>query len=68
MTSLVSNRLKRAFLQSCETLTEGRLRLITPEGTRHDFGSQGREAELHLHDWSVAAAVAARGDIGFGEA
>lgn len=68
MTSLVSNRLKHAFLQSCESLTDGRLRVITPEGTRHDFGSHGREAELHLRDWSVAAAVAARGDIGFGEA
>ncbi|MFC2967600.1 class I SAM-dependent methyltransferase [Acidimangrovimonas pyrenivorans] len=63
-----SRRLKRDFLDACAGLSRGRLRLITPEGARHDFGDAGPEAELKLHDWSVASAVAARGDIGLGEA
>ncbi|MBS8228516.1 SAM-dependent methyltransferase [Vannielia litorea] len=66
--SPVTRRLRHAFLEACEQLREGRLRLVTPEGHRHDFGSTGPEAELHLHDWRVASAIAARGDIGFGEA
>ena len=68
MTALVTRSLQRRFLDACARLNDGRLRLTTPEGTRHDFGSDGPEADLHLRDWSVAAAVAARGDIGFGEA
>ncbi|MCB1346553.1 MAG: class I SAM-dependent methyltransferase [Rhodobacter sp.] len=68
MKSLVTRRLQRQFLTACEGITTGRLRLVTPEGHRHDFGTHGPEAELHLHDWAVAGAVAARGDIGFGEA
>ena len=60
--------LQRRFLDACERLTHGRLRLTTPDGARHDFGATGPEAELHLRDWSTAAAIAARGDIGFGEA
>ncbi|WP_127901171.1 SAM-dependent methyltransferase [Solirhodobacter olei] len=63
-----TRRLKRDFLDACACLSEGRLRLITPEGERHDFGSAGPEAEIHINDWAVASAVAARGDIGFGEA
>ncbi|QDC08570.1 class I SAM-dependent methyltransferase [Oceanicola sp. D3] len=66
--SPVTRRLRRDFLAACEQITEGRLRLITPEGHRHSFGTHGPEAELHLRDWRVASAIAARGDIGFGEA
>lgn len=68
MNAPVTRRLQRQFLEACEGVTEGRLRLIAPDGTRHDFGTRGPEAELQLHDWSVATAIAARGDIGFGEA
>lgn len=68
MNAPVTRRLQRQFLAACEAVTDGRLRLITPEGTRHDFGASGTEAELHLRDWSVASATATRGDIGFGEA
>jgi cyclopropane-fatty-acyl-phospholipid synthase len=68
MTPMITRRLKRDFLDACAGMEAGRLRLITPEGDRHDFGRTGLEAELRLHDWSVASAVAARGDIGFGEA
>ncbi|MBI1220896.1 MAG: methyltransferase domain-containing protein [Rhodobacteraceae bacterium] len=63
-----TRRLQRGLFDTCARLSEGRLRLITPEGHRHDFGSTGPEAELRLRDWSAAAAIAARGDIGFGEA
>ena len=68
MTTFATRRLKRDFLDACARLADGRLRLITPEGHRHDFGQAGPEAELQLRDWSVASAIAARGDIGFGEA
>lgn len=68
MNAPITRRLQRQFLAACEAVTDGRLRLITPEGTRHDFGTSGVAAELHLRDWSVASAIAARGDIGFGEA
>ena len=68
MKSPITRRLQRQFLSACEGITTGRLRLITPEGQRHDFGTSGPEATLTLHDWAVAGAVAARGDIGFGEA
>jgi cyclopropane-fatty-acyl-phospholipid synthase len=68
MNAPVTRRLQRDFLTACEGVSQGRLRLFTPEGVRHDFGGSGPEAELHLRDWSVASAIAARGDIGFGEA
>ena len=68
MMPLVSRRAQRLFLDACSRLTDGRLRLITPEGHRHDFGDTGPEAELRLNDWATAAAIAARGEIGFGEA
>lgn len=58
---------KREFLDRCESIHTGRLRLRTPEGEVHDFGSGGIQAELQLHDWSVVAAVAARGGVGLGE-
>lgn len=68
MNAPVTRRLQREFLSACESVSHGRLRLIAPDGTRHDFGTSGPEAELQLRDWSVASAIAARGDIGFGEA
>ena len=65
---LVTNRLKREFLDSCAGIRSGGLRLRTPEGEIHDFGSGGVQAELQLHDWAMASAVAARGGVGLGEA
>lgn len=58
------NRDKRDFLDGCARITRGSLRLRTPEGHLHIFGAGHPQAELVLHDWSVLAAVAARGQAG----
>jgi len=63
----LTNAVKRDFLQSCEGIHTGSLRLRTPEGEVYDFGTGGIQAELELHDWSVITAVAARGGVGLGE-
>lgn len=63
----LTNRIKRDFLQSCEGIQTGCLRLRTPEGEVYDFGSGGLQSELQLHDWSVVTAVGARGGVGLGE-
>ncbi|RFU13470.1 class I SAM-dependent methyltransferase [Rhodobacteraceae bacterium W635] len=63
----LTTRIKRDFLDSCSRITEGSLRLRTPEGEVHDFGQGAPEAEMQIHDWSVVTACAAKGDIGLGE-
>lgn len=68
MTRFATRRLQRHFLDTCAGLQHGRLRITTPDGARHDFGSSGPEADLELRDWSAVSAIAARGDVGFGEA
>lgn len=61
--------MKRRFLTSLESLQGGSLTLTTPEGAVHRFGDAGGpEADLSFKDWSVLPALAARGDVGFGEA
>ncbi|MCE2524292.1 MAG: class I SAM-dependent methyltransferase [Rhodobacteraceae bacterium] len=65
--SLISRKIRNEFLQRCENLPLGRLRLRTPEGHTHDFGNSGPEAEIVIHNWRVVTAMAARGDIGLGE-
>ncbi|MGR3712358.1 MAG: class I SAM-dependent methyltransferase [Shimia sp.] len=64
----VTNRVKRDFLATCETITQGALRLRTPEGDVHDFGSGDLQGEMQFNDWSVVTAAASRGDIGLGQA
>lgn len=65
----VSNTVARRFLKTCESITVGHLTVVTPDGHRHRFGNgNGREAELVVRDWGAVSALAARGDIGFGEA
>ncbi|MBR9842814.1 MAG: class I SAM-dependent methyltransferase [Rhodobacteraceae bacterium] len=66
--SFIDKRVRHEFLTCCEGMRQGRLHLTTPEGDRHVFGANGPEAEMHLHDWSVIPAMAARGDVGLGEA
>lgn len=65
----LANRLAGDFLAACERIEIGRLRVVTPEGHVHDFGSgmSGPEAELQLNDWAAVSALLARGDIGFGQ-
>ncbi len=60
--------LKAEFLSTCERLREGRLTLRTPEGERYNFGTSGPEAAMTIRDWSAVSAIAAHGQIGFGEA
>ncbi len=64
----LTKRVKREFLDSCEGIQWGSLRLRTPEGEVYDFGTGAPEAELQLHDWSVITTIAARGGVGLGEA
>jgi len=66
--SLISDRVKRDFLATCERIAQGSLTIRTPEGSTHHFGSGTPEAELQINDWGAISATAARGDIGFGEA
>ncbi|TCL09057.1 cyclopropane-fatty-acyl-phospholipid synthase [Shimia isoporae] len=64
----VTNRVKRDFLATCESITHGALRIRTPEGHVHDFGSGALQGEMQINDWSVVTAAATRGDIGLGQA
>ncbi|SMX44768.1 SAM-dependent methyltransferase [Actibacterium lipolyticum] len=63
----ITNRVKSDFLETCQGIRKGSLRLHTPEGEIHDFGQGAPEAVMEIHDWSVVTALAARGDIGLGE-
>ncbi|CUH77707.1 Cyclopropane-fatty-acyl-phospholipid synthase [Tritonibacter multivorans] len=65
--NFITTRVKRDFLDSLARIRRGSLRLITPEGEIFDFGQGLPEAEMQIHDWSVVTALAARGDIGWGE-
>jgi cyclopropane-fatty-acyl-phospholipid synthase len=67
MTNRLTRRIAADFLATCERIETGRLRVRTPEGHVHDFGTEGTEAELQINDWSAVTALLARGDIGFGE-
>ncbi|MBK0329378.1 class I SAM-dependent methyltransferase [Rhodobacteraceae bacterium F11138] len=58
---------KHDFLQTCEQIRTGSLRLHTPEGEVYGFGQGSPAAEMRIYDWSVITAIAARGDIGLGE-
>ena len=56
MTDMLTARVRRDFLKSCEAIRHGSLILTTPEGTRHDFGTGEPVAELILHDWAAITA------------
>ena len=65
---ITNKALKSNFLASCEHLRDGRLTLRTPEGERYEFGQTGPDAELVIRDWATVSAMAAHGQVGFGEA
>lgn len=65
--SLATRNLQTRFLAALEGIGDGRLTLTTPDGTRHRFGHEGPEAELHIRDWRLLHRVALRGDVGLGE-
>lgn len=64
----LTNRVKHDFLESCAKITQGSLRLQTPEGEIYDFGQGEPHVDMQIFDWSVVTAVLSRGDIGMGEA
>lgn len=59
--------LQNRFLAALEGIRHGRLDLITPEGHRHRFGTDGPEAEIRITDWALTRALVTRGDVGLGE-
>ena len=63
----VVDRVKTDFLEACSAIRHGSLRVITPEGQRHDFGHGAPEAELRINDWALVTSCALRGDVGLGE-
>ena len=63
----LTRRVKHDFLDTCQGIRTGSLRLRTPEGEVFDFGRGQPAAEMRINDWSVVTAIAARGDIGLGE-
>lgn len=65
---LTDRTLKSTLLSNCEQLRDGQLTLKTPEGDTFRFGESGDEAELIIKDWSAVSAIAARGQVGLGEA
>ena len=65
--SFLTKRIKRDFLNTCDRIAYGGLRLYTPEGEVHDFGRGNPSAVMEIRDWSVVTSIAARGDIGLGE-
>lgn len=64
---LVTEQMKRRFLDRLQHIHGARLMLRTPEGVVHNFGSDGPETDLVIRDWSVLPALALRGDVGLGE-
>lgn len=65
--SLSARFLRHRFFETLEGLRGGRLVLKTPEGETFRFGSEGREVDLELRDWSILPALASRGNVGLGE-
>ena len=64
----LSSAVGARFFKACEQIKVGTLHVTAPDGQRRHFGSGSPEVHFHIHDWSAIAAVAARGDIGLGEA
>lgn len=64
----VTKRVRSEFLETCAQIRHGALTLRTPEGETHHFGTGTPEAELQINDWAAITTLAARGDVGLGEA
>jgi cyclopropane-fatty-acyl-phospholipid synthase len=48
-------------------LARGGLLVVLPDGRALEFGPDARSAVLHVREWRVFGAIAAKGDIGFAE-
>lgn len=64
----VTKRVRTEFLDTCAQIQHGSLSVRTPEGETHRFGNGTPEAELQINDWAAITTLAARGDVGLGEA
>lgn len=58
----------RIVLDVLRRIERGGLILKLPDGRALEFGPDARTAVLHVRNWRVFGAVAAKGDIGFAEA
>ena len=60
----------KVFLALLGKVSHGHLTLITPDGTRMEFGDArtGCGASLHILDWRACQQIVRAGDIGFAEA
>lgn len=67
MTFAFSTNAQSRFMRDLEAIDGGILALRTPEGRTHYFGNGGPEVEMHLRDWRLLPALAARGDLALGE-
>ncbi len=64
----LSKKISCEFLNACEAIQGGKLRVETPDGERLEFGNSGDAVHLKLNDWQAISLSLSRGDIGFGEA
>lgn len=65
--SFLDRNLTTTFLSALESIADGRLHVVLPNGNRHSFGSFGPEGEIRLRDWGLLPRLAQRGDVGLGE-
>ena len=57
----------RIVLDVLRRIERGGLLLKLPDGRALEFGPDARDAVLHVRDWRVFGAIAAKGDVGFAE-
>ena len=68
MMPFLTNRIRREFLDTCEKIERGSLTLRLPGGEIRHFGRGTPHAEMEIRDWQAVLMMAARGDVGLGEA
>ncbi|WP_038145891.1 SAM-dependent methyltransferase [Thioclava atlantica] len=64
----LTNRIRHEFLETCEKIQHGTLHLRLPGGETRYFGRGAPHAEMEIRDWQAVVMMAARGDVGLGEA
>ncbi len=64
----LSRRIEREIAAIGARIERGSIDVTLPTGRRLHFGVGEPHAELTLHGWGALSALAARGDIGWGEA
>lgn len=58
----------RALFRLLTHLKHGRLVLVTPEGVRRSYGSDGAEAQLRIRDWKAVGMMLRGAEVGLFEA